>query len=74
MSKNAKDLWLSLLLVVIGSGLFILGLLVEDGVAGDHAHAELCPTILEKAETAEERLAVFQKHEGCWEYVQGGQP
>lgn len=33
-------------------------------------HAELCPTILEQSLTAADSLAVFEKHEGCWEFSQ----
>jgi len=43
---------------------------LEDGKG--LAHDELCPTILEQTHTAADSLAVFQKHEGCWEYVQRG--
>ena len=59
---------------VAGVFLFFAGALLAGGivasVAHDVDHAELCPTILEQSLTAADSLAVFQKHEGCWEFVQ----
>ena len=56
-----------------GVSLFFAGALLAGGivanVAHDVGHAELCPTILEQSLTAADSLAVFQKHEGCWEFV-----
>ena len=45
-----------------------------NGVEDRQAHEALCPTILEQSHTAADSLAVFQKHEGCWDYVQRGKP
>lgn len=41
--------------------------------ATTETYAELCPTILAEASPADS-LAVFQKHEGCFEYVQSEAP
>ncbi len=65
-----------------GIGMFVVGMIAGGLVVGFMAtsytefydYADLCPTILEQTHTAADSLAVFQKHEGCWEYVQRGQP
>lgn len=56
---------------IIGAllGVLLSGLFVSWSTRYD-VHHELCPTILALSPTAADSLAVFQEHEGCFEFVQ----
>ena len=69
MIKTERGWWL--LAVVVA---FLLGLWAEGNSEDDWVHSRLCPTILAQSPTAADSLAVFQKHEGCFEFVQREAP
>ncbi len=71
---DSKDAGTAFVLGIVATAVFMAAMMSIFGNPTDRTHAELCPTILALSPTAADSLAVFQEHEGCFDFVQTEAP